>query len=70
MKGTAVKSGAQDDGQRRTEETAATLIGTSRIFMLPPWEYSVKSPRSPKGDEPSPVPLSGEKLIQIGTRRE
>ena len=28
-KGTAARSGAQDDGQERAEETAATVTGTS-----------------------------------------
>jgi len=29
VKGTATRSGAQDDGQERAEETAATVTGTS-----------------------------------------
>jgi hypothetical protein len=34
-KGTAVRSGAQDDGQERAEETAATVTGTSGDHATP-----------------------------------
>jgi hypothetical protein len=34
-KGTATRSGAQDDGQERADETAATLTGTSGDYATP-----------------------------------
>src|SRR5580765_4714291 len=33
--GDCAKSGAQDDGQERAEETAATVTGTSRDYATP-----------------------------------
>lgn len=35
VKGTAAKSGAQDDGYKRAEETAATVTGTSDHHATP-----------------------------------
>jgi hypothetical protein len=33
--GTATRSAAQDDGQKRAEETAATVTGTSQNYATP-----------------------------------
>jgi len=35
VKGTAAGSGAQNDGQERAEETAATITGTSGDYATP-----------------------------------
>jgi len=35
VKGTATRSAAQDDGEKRAEETAATVTGTSRDYATP-----------------------------------
>jgi hypothetical protein len=35
VKGTAARSGAQDDGKKRAEETTATITGTSRYYATP-----------------------------------
>jgi len=43
VKGTAMSSDPQDDGEKRAEETAATVTGTSGN-MLRRWKGSVNSP--------------------------
>ena len=68
-KGTAAKSGAQDDGQESAEDRAATLTGTSRAYATPIemlGQLSLDGRREPTG---SPlVLLLAERAPSEGTR--
>ena len=68
-KGTVARSGAQDDGQERAEDTTATVTGTSRDYTMPIemlGQLSLDGRREPTG---SPlVLLLAERAPSEGTR--